>query len=176
MCLNTTPNGTTATGPPMTPVMAAGLCNSPAINIGRQIGQRLGVALSISACALIPVESKPLKRRQTMTIHDHEIVQDDNNQTENFSSQRGCEKLPAKKAAAAKIEAFIEKARAEIERIEDELRVLRAQPGSPDRDRKLTPLGDSLVTWQNGRASKSRELSRLIDDIRALEGRCISQA
>ncbi len=111
-----------------------------------------------------------------MTIHEREIDQDDNNQTENFSSQQGCEKLPAMKARAVKMEAFIEKARAEIERIEDELRVLRAQPGSPNRDRKLTPLGDSLTNWQNGRASKSRELSQLMDDIRDLEGRCIKKA
>ncbi len=74
------------------------------------------------------------------------------------------------------MESFIEKARAEIERIEDELRALKAQPGSPDRDRKLTPLGKKLEEWYNGRYTKSQELSQLIDDIRDLEGRCIRQA
>ena len=80
------------------------------------------------------------------------------------------------KADAANLEAFIEKAGAEIERIEDELRALRAQPGSPERDRKLTPLGKKLENWYNDRGRKVRELSQLEKDIRDLEGRCIRQA
>ena len=111
-----------------------------------------------------------------MTIHDQKTVQDDNNKPENFSSQQGCEKLPAKKAEAANKDAFIEKASAEIERIEDELRALKAQPGSPERDRKLTPLGKRLEDWYNDRGRKVRELSQLEKDIRDLEGRCIRQA
>lgn len=111
-----------------------------------------------------------------MTIHDRKIDQDDNTQTENFSSQQGCEKLPEKKAEAAKDETFIETAGAEIERIEGELRTLSAQPGSPARDRKLTHLRDSLVTWENGRSKATLKLSKLLDEIRELESRCIRQA
>ncbi len=111
-----------------------------------------------------------------MTIHDRDPVQTNIERPETKTSQQGCEKLPAMKARAAKMEAFIEKAGAEIERIEGELRTLSAQPGSPARNRKLTPLGDSLVTWENTRSLKSRELSQLMDDIRDLEGRCIRQA
>ena len=111
-----------------------------------------------------------------MTIHDRKIDQDDNNQTENFSSQQGCEELPALKAEAANKEALIEKASDEIERIEDELRALKAQPGSPERDRKLTPLGTKLANLHNDRGRKVRELSQLEKDIRDLEGRCIRQA
>ena len=65
-----------------------------------------------------------------MTIHERDPLQTTNERPETQTSQQGCEKLPAMKARAAKMEAFIEKARAEIERIEDELRALRAQPGS----------------------------------------------
>ena len=101
-----------------------------------------------------------------MTTHD---------QTEDFSSQYGCERLPAKKAKAAELETFIDKETAEIERIEGELRALRAQPGSPARDSKLTPLGDALEGWHEGRSQKTRELSRLTDEIRDLESRCIKQ-
>lgn len=111
-----------------------------------------------------------------MTIHDQKTVQDDNNKPENFSSQQGCEELPALKAEAANKDAFIEKASAEIERIEDELRALRAQPGSPERDQKLTPLGTKLANLYNDRGRKVRELSQLEKDIRDLESRCIRQA
>jgi len=111
-----------------------------------------------------------------MTIHDsntHRSTEDDN---ETGSSQHGCEELPALKAEAANKDAFIEKASAEIERIEDELRALKAQPGSPERDRKLTPLGTKLANLYNDRGRKVRELSQLEKDIRDLEGRCIRQA
>ncbi len=111
-----------------------------------------------------------------MTIHDPNTLRTTEDSNETGSSQQGCEQLPAKKAKAENLEAFIEKAGAEIERIEGELRTLGAQPGSPERDRKLTPLGDSLVTWENTRSRKVRELSQLMDDIRDLEGRCIRQA
>ncbi len=111
-----------------------------------------------------------------MTIHDPNTLRTTENSNKTGSSQQGCEKLPAKKAEAAKLDAFIEKAGAEIERIEDELRALKALPGSPDRDQKLTPLGKKLEGWYNGRYTKSKELSQLIDEIRDLEGRCIRQA
>ncbi len=111
-----------------------------------------------------------------MTIHDQEPSKTNNERPEIQTSQQGCEKLPSMKARAANLEAFIEKAGAEIERIEGELRTLRAQPGSPERDRKLTPLGKKLEEWYNGRYTKSQELSQLIDDIRDLEGRCIRRA
>ena len=111
-----------------------------------------------------------------MTIHDPNTLRSTEDSNETGSSQQGCEKLPAKKAEAAKLDAFIEKARGEIERIEGELRALRAQPGSPDRDRKLTPLGDRLKDWENDRGRATRKLLTLLDEIRELESRCIRQA
>ena len=111
-----------------------------------------------------------------MTIHDPNTFRTTEDSNETGSSQQGCEKLPAKKAKAENLEAFIEKAGAEIERIEGELRALRAQPGSPERDRKLTPLGDRLKDWYNNRGHATRKLSTLLDGIRELESRCIRQA
>ena len=111
-----------------------------------------------------------------MTIHDRDPSKTNIERPETQTSQQGCEKLPSKKAAAAKEETFIETAGTEIERIEGELRTLSAQPGSPERDRKLTPLGKSLANWQNERARATRRLSTIIDEIRELESRCIRQA
>ncbi|MCH7936141.1 MAG: hypothetical protein IH994_03495 [Proteobacteria bacterium] len=111
-----------------------------------------------------------------MTIHDPNTLRTTEDSNESGSSQQGCEQLPAKKAEEAILEAFIEKAGAEIERIEGELRILKAQPGSPDRDRKLTPLGDSLANWENDRSHATRKLLTLLDEIRELESRCIRQA
>ncbi len=110
-----------------------------------------------------------------MTIHDRELSKTNIERPETQTSQQGCEKLPAKKAKAAEFEAFIEKAGAEIERIEGELRILSAQPGSPSRDRKLTPLRDRLKEWYNGRSNTTLKLSTIIDEIRELESRCIRQ-
>lgn len=95
-----------------------------------------------------------------MTIHDRDVFQSNDDRSETRSSQQGCEQLPAKRAKAAEFEAFIDRATAEIERIEGELKALRAQPGSPERDRKLTPLGDQLKTWHNERGRTTRKLSR----------------
>jgi len=111
-----------------------------------------------------------------MAIDDLESVPLRANDPETASSQHGCEQLPAKKAEAASKEAFVEEARAAIERIDDELRALSAQPGSPERDRARTKLQNELVKWQNDRAFESRRLSRLIDEIHDLESRCIRQA
>ena len=111
-----------------------------------------------------------------MTIHDRDPAQTNIERPEIQTSQQGCEQLPAKKAEAATSEAFNEKAGAEIERIEGELRTLSAQPGSPARDRKLIPLRDKLKEWYNDRSRATLKLSKLLDEIRELESRCIKQA
>ena len=95
---------------------------------------------------------------------------------ESASSQLGCERLPSKKAQAAESQRAIDYATAEIDRLEGQLRALRAQPGSPERDRKITELSTRVADFQNERYKDSNKLSQLIDDIRELESRCIRQA
>ncbi|MBI2977546.1 MAG: hypothetical protein HYY38_01645 [Rhodospirillales bacterium] len=111
-----------------------------------------------------------------MSIHDLEAFPLHTNNSETTSSQLGCEKLPAMKAKAAEDQRKIDHATAEIDRLEGELRALRAQPGSPERDRKMTPLSDAVVDFQTRRYQLSNKLSQLLDDIRELESRCIKQA
>ena len=111
-----------------------------------------------------------------MTIHDLEAVTVGANNPETTSSQRGCEKLPAMKAKAAADQRKIDHATAEIERLEGEYRALSAEPGSPERDRKLTELSNAIAGLQQRRYSRSNELSQLINEIRDLESRCVKQA
>lgn len=111
-----------------------------------------------------------------MSIEDLEALPLRANNPETDSSQLGCEKLPAMKAKAEEDQRKIDHATAEIDRLEGELRALRAQPGSPERDRKITPLSDAIAHLQRKRYHLSNELSQLLDEIRELESRCIKQA
>lgn len=111
-----------------------------------------------------------------MSINDLETIPLRANNPETASSQQGCEKLPAMKAKAAADQRKIDHATAEIDRLEGELRALSAQPGSPERDRKMTELSKAVADFQNERYQNSKELSQLLDNIRELESRCIRQA
>lgn len=111
-----------------------------------------------------------------MTIDHLEPLRSESDNPETVSSQQGCERLPTLKATAAEEQRKVDHATAEINRLEGELRALRAQPGSPERDRRITMLGNAVADFQNDRYQRSNKLSKLLDDIRELESRCVKQA
>lgn len=111
-----------------------------------------------------------------MSIEDLDVFPQRANEPETGSSQQGCEKLPAMKAKAAADQREINHATDEIDRLESELRALRAQPGSPERDRKITQMSDAVANFQTKRYQLSNDQSQLLDDIRELESRCIKKA